>query len=262
MTDSETLFSSSQSWAIDQQEVKGRSQRIAWVVACFACGVALVEAVALVVLLPLKTTTPVMLLVDRTTGYVQSIDPASAQTIRVDDALLQSLLAQYVSAREGFDRATVKAAYRRAALWSSGAARTQYMARMADGSSASPFNRYRSSDVVGVEVKSVSRIAPNTALVRFDTILTSSDGRDRVTGSWISTLRYRFSDAAMSYDDRLANPLGLQVFSYRRESERPERAIRAEGRSSPVDAENDESAEAPMPAPENAVVGQGREAGQ
>jgi type IV secretion system protein VirB8 len=223
MKDAQAFFSSSQSWAIDQQEAGRRSRRVAWAVAGAACGVAVLEAIALIMLMPLKTTTPVALLVDRTTGYVQSIDPSRGQQIRADEALVQSLLAQYVSTRERFDRATVKVDYRRVALWSAGSARARYIGAMAGSNPESPLNFYRSGEVVSAEVKSVSRLASDTALVRFDTFLTGGDGRSKRIGSWISTLRYRFSDAAMSYDDRLVNPLGLQISSYRRDSERPKR---------------------------------------
>jgi len=37
--------------------------------------------------------------------------------------------------------------------------------------------------------------------------------------SWISTVRYRYVDAPMSLEDRLINPLGFQVVSYRRDAE-------------------------------------------
>lgn len=258
MTKKNEYFDKARGWSIDRREAEDRSRRTAWVVAGCACGVALLEAAALAILMPLKTTTPVTLLVDRTTGYVQSIDPLTARPIRADEVLIQSLLAQYVSARERFDRATVKADYRRAALWSSGSARNRYVALMAGSNPASPLNRYQAGHAMSVEVKSVSRIAPDTALVRFDTFLLNRTGRSQLAGSWISTVRYRFSDAAMSYEDRLINPLGLQVFAYRRDAERPERASEVNGDSLQPQAMEPAPAERLPIAPENEPVREGQ----
>lgn len=226
MTDQEKHehFEKARSWAIESDMQEKRSRRAAWYVATGAAGIAVLQAVAIAVLLPLKTTETVMLLVDRTTGYVQEIDPTSAGRLRADDALLQSLLAQYVAAREGYDRASLQSDYRKAALWSAGQARSSYIGSMARNSADSPINRYRSTETLEVQVKSVSQIDRGAALVRFDTILQTSNGQRTLDGSWIAAVNYQFSDAPMSYEDRLINPLGLQVTSYRRDAERPSNA--------------------------------------
>lgn len=214
-------FSEAKSWAIESDRAVKQSARLAWIIAGCAVAVAIVQGLALIFLLPLKEKETVMLLVDRTTGYVQEIDPASSTRIRADDALLQSLLAQYVTAREGYDRSNLQAAYRKAALWSSGTARQNYLNRMSRQSSANPANFLRSEDSISVEVKSVSQVNPGSALVRFDTLLETNSGRILRDGSWIALVDYQFSNAPMSYEDRLLNPLGLQVTGYRRDAERP-----------------------------------------
>ena len=65
--------------------------------------IAILEAIALIVLMPLKTVEPYTLLVDRQTGFVQALRPIDAERIAPDRALTQSFLVQYVIAREGFD---------------------------------------------------------------------------------------------------------------------------------------------------------------
>ena len=218
-------FELAQSWALESDARQNKSRRIAWTVAGVAAGVAALEALALVMLVPLKETESVMLLVDRTTGYVQEISPSQANGIRADDALLESMLAQYVAARERFDRDTVQEDYRKASLWSDGTVGRAYAASMAATTPRSPFTLYRSREVREVEVKSVTQVERGRALVRFDSFLTTGDGRRVPDGSWISLVRYRFSDAPMAYEDRLLNPLGLQVTGYRRDAERPAEAV-------------------------------------
>ena len=221
MTDRSEYFERAETWATDTRELSTRSRRTAWIVAGIAVAVAALEAVALAMLAPLKTVQPVTLLVDKQTGYVQALDPLSPRRITADDALTDSLLAQYVSAREGFDRATVGVAYRRVALWSSGTARQIYVSQMPASNPASPFQRYAPGTIVQASVKSVSKLSAGTALVRFDTAVADRSGRVAQAQPWIAVVRYRYSDAPMQFEDRLVNPLGFQVLSYRRDAEAP-----------------------------------------
>lgn len=215
-------FAKAESWALDTRVQSARTRRAAWIVAGIAVAVALFEAVALALLTPLKTVQPVTLLVDRQTGYVQALDPLEPRRIGADAALTQSFLAQYVTAREGFDRAIAGVDYRKVALWSAERARADYLAAMPATNPASPLQRYPGGTVVTVRVKSVSRLSPSTALVRFDTQRRNRNGGTGAPQPWVSVLRYRYVDAPMALEDRLVNPLGFQVWSYRRDAEAPE----------------------------------------
>lgn len=215
-------FSKAESWATDREAASTRSQKIAWIIAGCAVGIAMLEAVALAMLTPLKTVQPITVLVDRQTGYAQAIDPYRPKRITADAALLQSLLAQYVTSREGFDRATISADYRRVALWSAGSARKDYLTRMPATNPESPFNRYPPGTVVAARVTSVSPLGKGIALVRFDTQRQDFNSGTVMEEPWISVVRYRFIDAPMKFEDRLINPLGLQVTGYRRDPEAPQ----------------------------------------
>lgn len=221
MADKESYFEGARSWATDERARDNRTIRIAWIIAGLACGVAVLEALALVALTPLKTVQPVTLLVDRHTGYVQELDPSRPVKVSADQALTNAFLAQYVTAREGFDRATVSLDYRRTGLWSAGRARSAYLASMPATNPASPFQLYPPGTVLRARVKSVSRLNASTALVRFDTQRQDRNGRVDAPSSWISVVRFRYSDAPMRMEDRLLNPLGFQVTGYRKDAEIP-----------------------------------------
>ena len=90
-------------WASDRQEAMLASRRVAWMVAAGFAVVAVLEAVAIAALFPLKTVVPYTLLVDRHTGFVEALQPLDAAKIAPDTALTQSFLVQYVIAREGFE---------------------------------------------------------------------------------------------------------------------------------------------------------------
>jgi type IV secretion system protein VirB8 len=221
MNGQETYFREARSWADDNRLRSARSRKVAWTVAGVAIGAAAFEAVALAMLVPLKTVQPITLLVDRQTGFVQALDPTTPQRVAADAALTNAYLAQYVAAREGFDRATIQLDYRRVALWSAGRARTSYLSTMSADNPTNPVRSYSAGTIISVRVKSVSRLQAGMSLIRFDTQRTDRNGQAEAARPWISVVRYRYSDAPMAFGDRLVNPLGFQVLGYRRDAEAP-----------------------------------------
>jgi type IV secretion system protein VirB8 len=207
------------SWAADRIGALRASRRIAWIVAGAACAVAVAEGLALAMLAPLKTVVPYTLMVDRTTGYVQALKPLDPGQTTPDKALIQSMLAQYVIAREGFDMATLQANYQKVGLWSAEQARTDYVALMQASNLDSPLTRYPRSTVIETRVKSVSPLGEDSALVRFDTIRRDDGGAAHSALPWVAVIEYRFSGEPMSAADRFVNPLGFQVLRYRRDPE-------------------------------------------
>ena len=214
-------YRDAESWADDRARDGARAQRIAWIVAAIAGGVALLEAVAIVFMLPLKQIEPYAVLVDKQTGYVQSLNLSENQTIVPDAALVRSMLAQYVIAREGFEINSLKENYRRVALWSAGDARSQYIAATQASNPASPLATLPRQAVISVEIRSLSAIGPDTALVRYATLRTDPGGLPVQQGIWAAVIKYRFSAADMSAASRLTNPLGFQVLRYDRSAELP-----------------------------------------
>ena len=207
------------SWAGDSQAALRSSRRTAWIIAGVATFVAVLLAIALMLLTPLKTVEPYTLLVDRQTGFVQAVDPLEPQRISGDAALTQSFLVQYVIARESFDIDSVQADYRKVALWSADSARTRYVASMQASHPDSPLTRFPRSTVIDTVVKSVSPIGPDAAMVRFETRRSDRSGPARTVGAWVTVVRYRYAGEPMRVEDRYLNPLGFQVIRYQRDPE-------------------------------------------
>jgi type IV secretion system protein VirB8 len=207
------------SWAEDRQSALRASRRTAWIVASVAITVAAMLALALLILMPLKTVEPYTLLVDKQTGFVQALKPLDAQQVSGNAALTQSFLVQYVIARESFDASALQANYRKVSLWSEGNARAAYIASVQASNPDSPLARLPRSTVIETRVKSVSPLGQNAALVRFDTIRRDAGGRIEAPRPWVSVIRYRYSGEPMSVEDRFVNPLGFEVTRYQRNAE-------------------------------------------
>jgi type IV secretion system protein VirB8 len=207
------------SWADDGMAQLRRSRQIAWIVAIIAVLVAVIEALSIWAMVPLRTVVPYTLLVDRHTGYVEAMKPLEAGLLAPDKALTQSFLVQYVLAREGFDRATIRDDYRKVALWSAEPARSQYVAGMATTNLDNPAARAGNRAVIAVRVRSVSALQQDSALVRFETQLVDQERPATSRQYWVAVVRFRYSPEPMATEDRYINPLGFQVTSYRRSPE-------------------------------------------
>ncbi len=226
----DAYYVEAESWAQDRQDALRASRRLAWIVAAAAAAIAVLLALALLMLTPLKTVQPYTLLVDRNTGFVQALNPLDPALISGDAALTQSFLVQYVIARESFDIDTLQANYRKVALWSDETARSTYLAGMQVSNPESPLALYPRSTVIETRVKSVSPVARNVAMVRFETQRRDAGGRTEPRRAWVAIVRYRYSGEPMSLEDRLINPLGFEVLRYRRDAEAlpPEAAVVAQ----------------------------------
>ncbi|MFW2446755.1 VirB8/TrbF family protein [Qipengyuania citrea] len=207
------------SWGTSVTESLERSRRTAWIVAAIASAIALLLAIALVALLPLKTVVPYTLLVDRQTGYVEELAPLDDAVVSPDTALTRSFLAQYVVARESYDASSLQRDYRKVALWSEGDARQRYLAAMNSSNPSSPVTQLANGSTVRTEISSVSSLSADSALVRFITQRSERGGQAQAPQRWAAVINFRFSGAEMSADDRLLNPLGFQVTRYRRDQE-------------------------------------------
>lgn len=212
-------YRQAETWAADRELAAVGSRRMAWIGIGVLATIAILEAVAIVLLLPLKTVVPYTLLVDKQTGSVQALKPLEREMIAPDRALVRSFLAQYVIARESFDADSVKATYNKVALWSAGEARRQYIAGMQATNPASPLASLPRRTQIAVEIRSLTSLAADTALVRYSTIRTDFGGQPQPAQTWVAAIRYRFSGEAMADVDRLINPLGFQVTRFRRDAE-------------------------------------------
>lgn len=208
-----------ESWATSVTDDLERSNRRAWTVAIVAALVALLEAVALVYLIPLKTVEPYTLLVDRQTGNVEALAPLDAQVVAPDAALTRSFLVQYVIARESFTQTSAQDDFRKVSLWSAANVRDRYARLMASTNPQSPLSYLPNGARIQTEVKSVSALANGRSMVRFTTTRIDRGAAPQPAQHWVAVIAYDFTAASMSEADRYINPLGFQVTSYRRDAE-------------------------------------------
>jgi len=219
MTDREEYFAAARTWAEGQSAAGARETRIAWRVAAGAGLVALLLALALVFLVPLKSVEPYVLTVDRQTGAVEAATTLQDGKLSQNEAVIQAQLAGYVIARETFDSTDLAQQYRRVQIMSSRQVGSAYVAEMAANNPASPLNTLSRGDTVTIRIRSVSLIADGAGLVRFTATRSALGTAGGQSTNFVAAISFGFNGRPLRAADRYDNPLGFQVTRYRRDME-------------------------------------------
>ena len=216
--DLKVYFAEAQSWDADRLRAAEGSRRLAWAVAGAAGLVAVAAVGAVAALTPLKTVAPYVVRVDRSTGAVDIMTAlTAAKPITYDEAGTNHVLAQYVRAREGWLAPAAEANFRQVSIMSSPAEQQRWAEAFRPSNPASPQIRLGPDGEAQVEVRAISFVSPGVANVRFHQEL--RHGAQIEAADAIATLAFTYTRAPMAEADRLRNPLGFQVTSYRSDPE-------------------------------------------
>lgn len=219
MSDRDAYYAAAKSWSDGQASAAQRETRIAWRVAAGASAIALMLALTLAFLVPLKTVEPYVLTVDRQTGAVESASTVQSGSLSQNEAVIQAQLAGYVIARETFDSTDLAAQYRRVQVMSARPVAAAYVAQMATTNPESPLRTLNRGDTVAIRIRSVSLISENAALVRYTATRSALGGGAGVPTNFVSAISFGFNGRPLRQSDRYDNPLGFQVTRYRRDVE-------------------------------------------
>jgi type IV secretion system protein VirB8 len=205
-------------WDHDRLSAAYRSRRLAWRLAAVAAGLAGLSVAGLAALTPLKTVEPYVVRVDRTTGAVEILRGLSSTApMRYDEAVTKSFLATYVRSREGWLPQAAEANFRQVSIMSTPEEQQRWALAYRPTNAASPQVAFGPAADVQVSVRAISFVAPGVANVRFHRAIRR--GGQTEESDWIATAAFAYTHAPMGESDRLRNPLGFQVSSYRADPE-------------------------------------------
>lgn len=216
--DLKAYFNEGKSWNADHVRTVERSRRLAWGVAVFAGLLATVAVGAVAALSPLKTVEPFVVRVDRATGAVEVMTALkSEKPLTYDEAVTKHFLAQYVRAREGWLAPAAEANFRQVSIMSTPAEQQRWGDAFRPTNLASPQVVYGPAGEALVDIRAISFVSEGVASVRFHR--TVRQGAQVTESDWIATVAYAYTKAPMAEADRLRNPLGFQVTTYRADPE-------------------------------------------
>jgi type IV secretion system protein VirB8 len=193
------------------------SRALAWIVAAVMSVVAVAALGVLALLVPLKTYEPYMVVVDKTTGFVEVKRPMAEGALTQDEAVTMFNVVRYIKARETYDPRALKDNFDLAQLLATGDAARELTEIYSPANPNNPVKLHGTNTEIAVNIKSVTFPNNRTALVRFST--DEKSATSVVTRNWVSLVRFRYSGAPIRNEWRFDNPLGFQVLEYRRDQE-------------------------------------------
>lgn len=216
--DLKTYFAEARSWDVDRVQRAERSRKFAWLVAAAAGGLSIVALGAVAALAPLKTVEPFVVRVDRATGAVEVMSALkSEKPVTYDEAVTKHFLAQYIRARETWLPPAAESNFRQVSIMSTPAEQQRWGDAFRPSNPESPQVAFGPNSEAQIAIRSVTFVADGVANVRFHRTVRQSQ---QVTESdWIATAAFTYTKAPMAEGDRLRNPLGFQVTSYRADPE-------------------------------------------
>jgi type IV secretion system protein VirB8 len=210
-----SVFDQAIDWEASRVQTIERSERRAWFVAFAGVAVTVLSWLAIVLMMPLKEMVPYVIRVDSATGVPDIVTALDTKGVGFDEAMDKYWMAQYVRARETYDWYTLQKDYNTVGLLSSSPVGASYAAQF-EGKDALD-KKFGSVVRATVEIMSIVPNGRGVGTVRFvkTTRRTDDDGPGTVT-KWVATVAYEYRNPSLIRESqRLINPFGFQVLSYR-----------------------------------------------
>ncbi|MES2206788.1 MAG: type IV secretion system protein [Pseudomonadota bacterium] len=191
-----------------------QSRTIAWRVA-YGSGIAAILAIAAFCLMtPLKTAVPYVIRVDNHTGATDIVTVLKDAKNTYGEVTDKYFLAQYVRYRENYDWDTIQATYDATNLLSSNAVQSEF--KLFYDKPDAPHKILRDKSKVSVTINAITFIG-EVAQIRFEknTLPVGGQSTPSTPVRLIATIAYKYENTPIKEKDRLINPLGFQVTSYR-----------------------------------------------
>ncbi|EAH5982819.1 type IV secretion system protein [Campylobacter upsaliensis] len=197
-----------------------QSNKRAWLISFVAIFIASLSLIAVVLLTPLKTIEPYVIRVDNTTGMVDILTLLDEKEITQNEALDKYFISQYIKAREGYYYELLNQDYLLTQLMSSENVANEYRA-LYEGDNARD-QILKNSNEVSVQILSVVLGESNgvkTSTIRANITTKNLSSRGTSQATKVITLSYDYTLGKASEENRLLNPLGFKVLTYRIDNE-------------------------------------------
>ncbi len=167
-------------------------------------------------LTPLKTVTPFVIRVDNNTGATDIVTQLKTSEKSYGEVINKYWLAQYVGYRESYDWQTVQSTYDATNLLSAPQIQAEF-AKLYNNNPAAPHLVLKDQFKVIVKVSAISFVG-EMAQVRFEKHLiplAAGNPNKPPPQKMIATVAFEYMNKPLKETDRLINPLGFQITSYR-----------------------------------------------
>jgi len=200
-----------------------RSEKRAWLCFWLMFLVAGVSVGAVAALAPLKSVETFVVRVDNATGIVDVIhgEGESGGEDNYNEAIDKHFVARYLRHRENYSAGEFKENYKIIGLMSSSDEGQRYYSDVYENPSAT-HTKLNDQDILKTKIKNISFIdtASERTIVTVRFLSWVERGSTRSDQQhWVSTIEFHYIGTPDKESDRLLNPLGFEVVSYRKDPE-------------------------------------------
>ncbi|MCT4634652.1 MAG: type IV secretion system protein [Rickettsiales bacterium] len=170
---------------------------------------------------------PFVIEIEKKTGITNIVNPLVNRELTSDEVLNKYFITRYIKAREGYSSESWRYNYLTVVRLLSTPGVYRAFSRFFNGSAQSPIALYGNQTSTEVVFRSIQffppvadsrgRMGDSRAVVRFTIIADKGHLRNAVDNRIykIVTLTYKYQQTKMSDNDRMENPLGFFITSYR-----------------------------------------------
>lgn len=206
-------FANGEKWEQETYLGLKRSRALAWGVAGTASTIALALGISISFLLPLKEPVPYVITVDKQSGYLEIAKTLDETPLKKEQAITDYNLVRYVTAREGYLNPIVAENYQLVQSMSAGEAAKEHKMLWDGENPNNPSVVLGFDGEVKIEILGVSELNEKTSSVRFDRHV-KLNGKIRTTRH-TAIIVHDYVNEKQTNEERLKNPLGFKVTSYR-----------------------------------------------
>lgn len=212
----QTFMEAAQNFETSRIEDLKKSRKLAWKIAIVCTGVTSISIFAfLVALLTRPEPEPTIIQVDKSTGSTMVLRSVKDTSDKYSEVINRYWLANYVRIREDYDWFTIGTQFDAVLLLSEPNIGAEYSNKVK--SDSAPLALLKDRGRIEAKIQSIAFIG-DLAQVRFTTEKKSVNG-ENLDGSpvqkWIATIGFKFAAGLMTDQQRMVNPLGFKVISYR-----------------------------------------------
>jgi type IV secretion system protein VirB8 len=211
------------SWDLDKYETARTQRNWLVLITFFSLLAALISVFIMQNMVPLKTVEPFIIQIDQKSGITEVVEPITRDSLSAPEQLDDFFLWRYVTARETIDNLDRQYRWNTVRVLSSKPVFTQYTVDVdpqRPGSVAAELAEI--GGTLSTENPTITHLNDpkrKVAQIRFALRERSQNNPRGDLYNKIATIEYDYFKLELNRDERLINPLGFQVLSYRVDDE-------------------------------------------
>ncbi|MBL0725441.1 MAG: type IV secretion system protein [Alphaproteobacteria bacterium] len=199
-------------WYVDRYLAIAVQRNVLFLFSALASIGVLIGLILIKVMYDQRAIDPYLIEVEPDTGIATIVDYKTKKEYTAQEALKESLLVSYVSAKEAYDVNAVERNMDYVRVFSTKASYEEHVKNYDE--SIKLVRRYGQRPSAQIKIRSLNYITPTRVALRFAKIVSAENKPQTKEYKYMAIVSFQFSDLELNLEDRRLNPFGFQVVSY------------------------------------------------